>query len=528
MKYKLVSIALVLLTVATSSFGQGKYFYKKKYDGAPLPEYETSKALLPQPILENKPEYIELYNKAWKSAFSNLQSPPEGSALISNWIDEGLCPQLAQWDTSFSIMFGRYADHIFPFVDSHDNFYGRQHDDGMICRILNEADGEDHWWGLGVENARAINPPLYSWAEFENYMVTGDKSRFELILPALEKYAEYIEANRRGYDTPHKLYWSNGQASGMDNTPRDIGRPEPGDGWDCHSAIDHMGWVDMSSQMVIYYKNLAYICNEISQKSKAKKYNAMAQEISDLINKWMWDEERGLYFDVDTNGNKTKWITAATFWPMLAGVSNEEQSARLVQNMIDPNLFWRRVAIPTLAYGQEFYNDNGRYWQGGVWAPTNYMAVQGLTACGYEKQATDLSVKFLDAIWEVYKQTGELWELYSPEMYIPGTNATGVYMCKANYVGWTGLAPISMLIENIIGIRADAIQNKIVWNITQDCVHGIREFRFNKATVSLVATPQPRGYSIEVTSNKPIRLELRVGGEMKSCDIKAGSQTIEV
>ncbi|MCC8153296.1 MAG: hypothetical protein LIP01_03225 [Tannerellaceae bacterium] len=120
-------------------------------------------------------------------AFSRLQKPPLGSPLVSNWIDEALSPQIYQWDTHFMAMFGRYGHHIFPFINSHDNFYCRQHDDGMICRVINEDNGEDHYWGLGVDNARACNPPLFSWAEIETYKVTGDKSRFALILPVLEK-----------------------------------------------------------------------------------------------------------------------------------------------------------------------------------------------------------------------------------------------------------------------------------------------------------------------------------------------------
>ncbi len=495
----------------------------------PLPKYEESRHLLPKVIFDGKREYVELYDQTWKMVFNKLMSPPSGSPLVSNWIDEGLSPQIFQWDTNLAIMFGRYADHIFPFIESHDNFYALQHEDGMICRVINENDGTDHYWGLGVDNARAINPPLYSWVEWENYLVTGDKSRFGKIIPVLEKYGEYIEKNRRGHDTPHRLYWSNGQASGMDNTPRDIGRPEPGDGWDCHSAIDHVGWVDMSSQMVLFYRYLSYICGEAGCADKKVVYEEKADEIAFLINKWMWDEERGLYFDVDTNGQKTKWVTVATFWPMLAGVSDAQQSRRLVENMLDPELFWRQVPLPTLAYNQELYNPTGCYWRGGVWAPTNYMAVQALSRNGYEKEATQLASRFLNAIFEVYKQTETIWEVYSPEAYMPSTNASGVYMCMRDFTGWTALAPISMLIENIIGIKADADSGKIVWNITQDCRHGIEGLRFNGVNVSLVATPcEGKGFSISVECDRELSIELRYDNKIRFMDVSSGKTEIRI
>lgn len=518
----------MLLAFPSLAWAQGKYFGKKSYDGTSLPVYEESADRLPQLILKDKPEYEELYTATWKLVFSKLMTPPEGSPLVANWIDDGLSPQIFQWDTNLAMFFGRYAHHIFPFIKSHDNFYARQHDDGMICRVINEADGSDHYWGLGTENARAINPPLYAWAEWEYYLVSGDNSRFMSVIPVLEKYGEYIEKNRRGWDTPHKLYWSNGQASGMDNTPRDLGRPEPGDGWDCHSAIDHMGWVDMSCQMVMHYRYLSHMCDKSGMKEKARKYMSMSREISGLINKWMWDEEKGLYFDVDTAGNKTDWITVATFWPMVAGVSGESRNRRLVENMFDPELFWRRVPLPTLAYGQKYYSPCGQYWLGGAWAPTNYMAVRGLSETGFEAEATELSCKFLDAIWEVYKKTGTIWETYAPEIYMPSTNAEGIYMCIPDFAGWTALAPISMMIENVIGLRADASSDRLVWNITRPSVHGMKNFRFNGHTVTLVATPMEGGYSVSVTSDGEFLLEVRHAGRVCPVEIAKGTQQFEI
>jgi hypothetical protein len=83
----------------------------------------------------------------------------------------------------------------------------------------------------------------------ESFKITGDKSRFAMVLPALEKYAEWLnrdgdpdaedwEANGRISKTAeHKLYWNTPLGSGMDNTPR--------------PAKKGAGWVEMSAQMVI-------------------------------------------------------------------------------------------------------------------------------------------------------------------------------------------------------------------------------------------------------------------------------------
>jgi glycogen debranching enzyme len=408
-------------------------------------------------------------------------------------------------------MYGRYAHHIFPFIDSQDNFYAAQHSDGLICRVINEADGTDHSWGLGPDHARTVNPPLFGWAEIETYKVTADRDRLRLILPALEHYIDWIRRHRSGADTPHHLYWSNGQASGMDNTPRDTDRPQPADGWDSHSATDHAGWIDLSSQMVMAYNDLAYICRELGQKRQSAQYTKQADSIAARINRWLWDDRAGLYFDVDPSGRKTSWITASTFWPMLAGVASPSQCAALVRHLVDPHLFWTPIPVPSLACNQPGYDKMGCYWKGGVWAPVNYMIVEGLKKNGYDSLAVALSTRYLDALARVYDKTHTLWECYSPEIYSPATNASGVNLVEPDFVGWTGLGPISMFLATIIGVELDAPHNLIRWHISAPCRHGVEQLMFHGAPVDLLATPVPHGYQLTMRSAQRITVEVIFG-----------------
>lgn len=509
---------LTAAILAQDNEARGRYFYKKTYVPAELPRFEESRDRLPSPIWDDNPRWVELYWKAWEIAFSNFKQPPAGSPLVANWIDEGLSPQVFQWDTHFMVMFGRYAAHIFPFIESHDNFYARQHDDGMICRILNEADGVDHHWGLGPNHARTINPPLFSWAEMEYFRFTKDTARISQIVLPIEKYVEWVEKNRRATGTEHMLYWSNGQASGMDNTPRDIGRPSP-DG-DIHSATDAMGWVDMSSQIKMCYDNLAEICTILGKKKQGKEYRKKSAALAERINRYMWDAETGLYYDVDTASLRTPWITTATFWPMLAGISSPEQTARLVSAIKDENLFWRPLPLPSLAANQLHYDKCGRYWRGGVWAPTTYMTVKGLQRCGYEELASIIAMKNMYVMYKVYESTGTIWELYSPEMYMPATDATGVYMVKPDFVGWSGLIPISMFIENIIGINADAVTGKVVWRSTSEKRHGVEGLRFGNVVTTLVRD----GSTVTIESDNEYTLVLNG----KEYNISKGKQVIEL
>ena len=49
-----------------------------------------------------------------------------------------------------------------------------------------------------------------------------------------------------------------------------------------------------------------------------------------------------------------------------------------------------------------------------------------------------------------------------------------------NFVGWTGLIPISIMFEYVFGIKPDAENNKIVWHVNLTERHGIEKYPFGK------------------------------------------------
>lgn len=491
---------------------RGIYFSKKVYTDSGIPSFKENRAKLPSPILENDPGYIDMYWKAWALAFDHFKKPPHGSPFVSNYIDEAFSPSIFQWDTIFMLMFARYANAIFPAIQSLDNFYCRQYENGYICREIQEADGNDY---VFVGREHTVNPPLFAWAEVESYKVTGDKSRFVSVLPVLEKYAEWLEQNRKKEHTVHGLYWNTGLGSGMDNIP-----------------LHGSGWVDMSSQMVLFYRNLSFMCGEVGQSGDAKKYQAKGDEIAERINRYMWNNDDGFYYTVDDSAVQQKVKTVGGFWPMLAGVANHDQAKRLLSHLKDPNSFWRAIPFPSLAANEKEYKPDGQYWLGGVWASTNVMVIKGLEQYGRESDnptdysfnefATAAAEKYLDGLYAVYKKTGTLWENYSPDLMMRGNPS------QKDFVGWTGCGPIELLIENVIGLHPDGAGNRLTWNITRIDRHGIEQLKFGKVTATLIcqkreSTGKPA--EIHVVSNIPFELIIhRDGTEQQVFHVEQGSQ----
>ena len=85
------------------------------------------------------------------------------------------------WDSSFILMFARYGARFFPFQNTLDNFYAKQHPDGFICREI-KADGADCFERY---DPVSTGPNLIPWCEMVYYHQFGDVERLHKIFPVL-------------------------------------------------------------------------------------------------------------------------------------------------------------------------------------------------------------------------------------------------------------------------------------------------------------------------------------------------------
>jgi glycogen debranching enzyme len=181
-----------------------------------------------------------------------------------------------------------------------------------------------------------------------------------------------------------------------------------------------------------------------------------------------------------------------------------------VAHLDDPRAFKRPHRVPSLAADQAGYDARGGYWRGSVWAPTNYMVLRGLTAVGRDALAHEIARNHLDNVVAVFERTGTLYENYAPESAAPGAPA------KPDFVGWTGLPPIAVLLEYVFGLRPDAPARRLLWDVRLTDAHGVRRYPFGR-DVSLDLrcdarrSPQDRP-RIEAQATGPVDLEVRWAG----------------
>ncbi|WP_228853413.1 trehalase family glycosidase [Aegicerativicinus sediminis] len=116
------------------------------------------------------------------------------------------------------------------------------------------------------------------------------------------------------------------------------------------------------------------------------------------VNEYLWNEERGLYFDynVETK-SQTDFVSATTLAPLWANLASKEQADKLVKTAI-PLLKEKgglaastedsRGAISEIRPQRQWDYPNG-------WAPHQIMAWRGLINYGYEDLAQELIYRWL-------------------------------------------------------------------------------------------------------------------------------------
>ena len=81
-----------------------------------------------------------------------------------------------------------------------------------------------------------------------------------------------------------------------------------------------------------------------------------------------------------------------------------------------------------------------------------------------------------------------------------------------DFVGWTGLSPISIMFEYVFGIKPDAAKNKITWHINLTQKHGIEKYPFgNNGELTLICdarSSEDEKPNVTIKSDIPVTVEI--------------------
>ncbi|KAF1809770.1 neutral trehalase [Eremomyces bilateralis CBS 781.70] len=116
-----------------------------------------------------------------------------------------------------------------------------------------------------------------------------------------------------------------------------------------------------------------------------------------LMEKLMWDEEAGMYFDYDTvNRQRNTYESATTFWPMWSGVATPRQAAVLTSRALPKfEMFGGLVSGTEESRGPVGLDRPNRQWDYPFgWAPQQMLAWVGFERYGYYEEAQRLAYRW--------------------------------------------------------------------------------------------------------------------------------------
>lgn len=213
--------------------------------------------------------------------------------------------------------------------------------------------------------------------------------------------------------------------SGWDMTPR-FGR----------KALDYLP-VDLNALLYKYEMDFATAARIFGDAREIAKWEVAAKARAKVMNKLMWDKNRGFYYDYNYAKKKRGNVSSLVgFYPMWAGMVDKERARELVRAL---RKFENRGGLATtdaLPLAQYVPGSLPTQWaHPNGWAPLHFIVIKALQRYGYDKDAERIARKWLKTNLDWFNSHAVFLEKYNvvnPEK----PPVRGVYPSQTGF-GWT-------------------------------------------------------------------------------------------
>ncbi len=288
------------------------------------------------------------------------------------------------WDAAFHVLALREINvtfaqnHIIQFCERQDPTTG------MIYNFYTE---EGHKIDPPVSLA-----PFLSWAALSIYEFSEDEEFLEKVYPCLSKFHnwwyEYRDADKDGL-----AEYTHAYESGWDSSPRwdkfILGIRIPRNPF-THISVEA---VDLNSILYIDALTLAKMAKILGQDDL--HWIEKAEQIKERIEKNMYDNKTGLYFDTQLDGEMIKIKTPACFMPLWAKIASKEKADYMIQRyLLNESEFLTPMPFPTVSRSEKTYMTDD-YWRGNNWLHISFLMLEVLHKYGYDEEADAIAKQII-------------------------------------------------------------------------------------------------------------------------------------
>ena len=158
-------------------------------------------------------------------------------------------------------------------------------------------------------------------------------------------------------------------------------------------------------------------------------WQAKAEKRKELINRYLWNEEKQIYLDYDFVAEKQfECLSAAAFHPYFVELAKEDK----IQGL------WNCYELFVKKYGvastDRYYGTYQWSYPSG-WAPNQYIAYKAFKNYGMNEYADEVTTKYMGLLEKVFEETGTTFEKYN--VVEGGDNTYDEGKVHHTMMGWT-------------------------------------------------------------------------------------------
>ncbi|MBI2031812.1 MAG: hypothetical protein HYT08_04335 [Candidatus Levybacteria bacterium] len=319
---------------------------------------------------------------------------------------------------NFVFLFNRY--HIIPNLNSHAAV-NRSQPPFLTSMILD-----------AYKTFNNGNGSLKGFSLFKNLLLSpratfGNINWLREKMEIAKKEYDQVWNNNTHYNHFVKKYSLNRYGD------RDIGYAHSSElesGWDFTSRFynrcNEFLPIDLNCYLYKYEKDFELVSSMLGDKDEADYWQSLASKRKNIINRLMWNEKTGFFFDFGHHFNRqSNFYSLAGFVPLWTELASFDQAKKMVSNLkhfesdyglfitseksIPPKIDLSKIptrfrpAIEEIVTGKQWDFPN-------IWPPLEYLTVIGLLKYGFIEEARKIMEKSVAAHAGIYRKYKTFFE----------------------------------------------------------------------------------------------------------------------
>ena len=149
----------------------------------------------------------------------------------------------------------------------------------------------------------------------------------------------------------------------------------------------------------------------LGKEAEAEHWGDFARKTANAINDRLWDEEDGMYYDLEIRTQRLhKCKTIASYLTLFAGVCTGNRLTRMLSALNDEQKFKSPFVRAGVSMDEPGFSTD--MFRGPVWMNILYMVVEGLYRMNDTEDANEIVRNAVSEMTYWYKMEGVLYEYY--------------------------------------------------------------------------------------------------------------------